>query len=78
MKRIFWSGLRPQASASEVGQAEREQAGQRAGDQIIAASAKVVEVVTSPSAPRVNTFSVTNSPKKANRKKTIASGERRR
>ena len=42
------------------------------------AMAKVVEVVTSPSAPRVNTFSGTNSPQKANRKNIPASGVKSR
>ena len=44
----------------------------------IAASAKQVEVVTSPSAPRVKTFSGTNSPTRAKNAKIATSGESRR
>src|SRR4051812_25544309 len=75
LNATFLSGLRRMPSGSRLAPASaRDEASGPAA--IIAASAKQVEVVTSPSAPRVKTFSGRNSPTRAKSAKMATSGDR--
>ena len=77
VERDLLDRLAPDAVREQVGAREADERRERARASIVA-SAKQVEVVTSPSAPRVKTFSGTNSPTSAKTAKIATSGESRR